>query len=83
MPTSRTSRRGFTLIELLVTTAIIALLIAVLLPSLSRAREHSKQMVCKLNLRNMWTGILNYVLEYEDRLPFMEDVNLTGSAVFN
>jgi len=80
MRINRNSRRGFTLIELLVTTGIIALLIAVLLPSLSRAREQSKQTVCKLNLRNMWTGILNYVLEYQDRLPFMEDVNLTGSA---
>lgn len=70
-------RRGFTLIELLVVVAIIALLVAILLPSLGRARERSRQLICRNNLRSIWTGIITYTLQNKDRLPFAEDVNLT------
>lgn len=44
-------RRGFTLIELLVVIAAIALLMAILVPALSRAKEMAKNLVCKTNLR--------------------------------
>jgi prepilin-type N-terminal cleavage/methylation domain-containing protein len=69
--------KAFTLIELLVSTAIIAILVSILLPGLSAARDASKRIACRNNLRNIWTGIFTYTLEYKDRLPFMEDVNLT------
>lgn len=64
-------QRAFTLIELLVVVAIIALLIAVLIPSLARARERSKRAVCFSNLRQIAIGMRSYAHEYEDRVPLV------------
>ncbi|MCB9855536.1 MAG: prepilin-type N-terminal cleavage/methylation domain-containing protein [Phycisphaerales bacterium] len=61
-------RKAFTLIELLVVIAIIALLISILLPSLSRARELSKRTVCAANLHGI--GHALYIYAQDDPQVF-------------
>ena len=53
-------RNGFTLIELMIVVAIIALLIAILLPSLARAREQAMQVACAANLNAFHKGMFYY-----------------------
>jgi len=62
-------RRGFTLIELLVVVAIIALLIAILLPSLGKARELSNRSVCAANLRGISQSMNVYAADNSDLYP--------------
>jgi len=60
---------GFTLIELLVVVAIIALLIAMLLPSLSKATRVARQTVCGMNMRQVVTGANMFATDYAGKLP--------------
>ncbi len=62
-------RTGFSLVELLVVVSIIALLAALLLPGLSRAREYAYFTVCKNNLRQIGVGFLCYAGGNRSRLP--------------
>ena len=62
-------RKAFTLIELLVVVAIIALLISILLPSLSRARELAKRAVCASNLRGIGQGMHIYANDNQEWFP--------------
>lgn len=61
--------RAFTLIELLVVISIIALLLAVLLPSLARARHQAKSTVCLSNLRSVGISLYAYANENRERMP--------------
>ncbi|GAB4383821.1 MAG: hypothetical protein Kow0022_04610 [Phycisphaerales bacterium] len=60
-PFTRRTGRGFTLIELLVVIAIIALLIGILLPALSRARDAARTVANLSNLRSIGQGMAMYV----------------------
>jgi prepilin-type N-terminal cleavage/methylation domain-containing protein/prepilin-type processing-associated H-X9-DG protein len=62
------TRRAFTLIELLVVVSIIALLIAILIPSLSRARQQAKATVCMSNMRGLGVAVHAYAHSNGDRL---------------
>jgi prepilin-type N-terminal cleavage/methylation domain-containing protein/prepilin-type processing-associated H-X9-DG protein len=62
-------RRAFTLIELLVVVAIIALLLAILLPSLAKAKRQAREVVCRSNLRQLGIGFLTYANDSNGCLP--------------
>ena len=64
----KNQKNGFTLVELLVVVAIIALLMAILLPSLGRAREQAKSAACKSNQKQLVLAFAMYAQEYDDRI---------------
>ena len=64
--------RGFTLLELLIVIAILTLLVSLLLPALSLARESAKGVICTANLRHIAQAWQLYLQDNEDTLPIWE-----------
>lgn len=60
---------GFTLIELLVVIAIIALLVSILLPSITKAKELARSAVCRAHLRGVGIAFHTYASDNDDRIP--------------
>ena len=66
---AKPDREAFTLIEVLVVVAIIALLLAILLPSLSRARELAKTTMCQTHLKEFGLASSMYLMDHREVLP--------------
>ncbi len=83
---NRTHKDGFTLIELLVVIAIIAILAAILLPALARAREAARRASCQNNLRQIGLVFAMYGNEHRGRFPPCAgyvNFNMNGATIFS
>jgi prepilin-type N-terminal cleavage/methylation domain-containing protein/prepilin-type processing-associated H-X9-DG protein len=83
LPKRNSRQRAFTLIEVLVAVAIIALLVAILLPSLSQARELARRTVCSQNMSHLGGAMVAYALENREYLPLPEGVVDRGRLPFS
>jgi prepilin-type N-terminal cleavage/methylation domain-containing protein len=80
---NRLQSKGFTLVELLVVIGIIALLISILLPSLSKAREAANKVKCGSNLKQIGQGLLLYANENNGNYPRTYYATATANVITN
>lgn len=74
-PKHSESRRGFTVVELLVVVAVIAVLLSILLPSLSIARQRAKCVVCAAQLRQWGVAFACYAVENNSFWPHCDGLD--------
>jgi prepilin-type N-terminal cleavage/methylation domain-containing protein len=75
------SPQGFTLVELLVVITIVAMLIALLLPSLQSARTHAREIICLANMKQMGLMVVVYRQDFRGYMPpgiVLAGVNYNG-----
>lgn len=76
------ARRAFTLIELLVVVAIIALLMAIMMPALAKARENARRVACLSNMKQLISGLRMYAAENDDFPPAASQGFTYGTHTF-
>ncbi len=76
------NRAGFTLIELLVTIAVISILIAIMLPTITQARDSARQVQCAVNLKQLSLAAHNYAAENRQNLPPGAPTSTYAPALF-
>lgn len=79
----RKDSKAFTLIELLVVIAIISLLISILLPSLTAARDLAKQTICLASMRQQATALITYSAENDLYIPFATGGDMDTNRTLN
>jgi len=80
LPKNRNVRFGFTLVELLVVIGIIALLISILLPALSKARESANNLKCQAQLRQMIQMMQLHANDHKGYMPLVGQIEATNGT---
>lgn len=78
--TRQTRQKAFTLIELLVVTAILSLLVSILIPSLTKAKEIAKRAVCASNMRHVTQALWMYISDNDERQPLYSCYETLGGG---
>lgn len=79
---SREGERGFTLIEMMIVVAIIAILVAIMMPNLMRARAQAQTAACEANLKEIATALELYQTDHESYPTTSGPTNVTSTDTY-